>query len=335
MRKPAVAAVVAVSAVLAGGMMLATTAGAETTSDLPDAPSIVVPGMPAIPQLPPDAGAPAVPEEPAPPRPGGDADPAAAVALPAAGANQAGANQAGANQAGASQAGANQAGINQDGASQAGANQAGATQAGANQAGGNQAGANQAGANQAGGTPAAEGPAGVRPAADPRPAGENPAKPATNGRPDKPDTVAAAHQDVKSSQALSSDPGGSVQQQALDLVNEHRRRGGCGNLTVDRRLIVAANRHAADMARRGYFAHEDSHGDRAGERVEDAGYEWSRFGENIARGQDSVFEVVDGWMHSPEHRENIMDCRLHQVGVGLAFADDRTPYWVQDFATPQ
>jgi uncharacterized protein YkwD len=43
---------------------------------------------------------------------------------------------------------------------------------------------------------------------------------------------------------------------------------------------------------------------------------------------------VDGWMHSPEHRENILDCRLHQMGIGLAFDADRTPYWVQDFGTP-
>ncbi|MET8154465.1 CAP domain-containing protein, partial [Actinoplanes sp. NPDC005259] len=152
------------------------------------------------------------------------------------------------------------------------------------------------------------------------------------GRPGSP---AAAQRDVTPDQALSADPRSTVQQQALDLVNQHRRRGGCGEVTVDRRLILAANRHASDMARRGYFAHEDLSGDRAGDRVEAAGYQWSRYGENIARGQESVFEVVDGWMHSPEHRENIMDCRLHQVGLGLAFAGDRTSYWVQDFATPQ
>lgn len=140
---------------------------------------------------------------------------------------------------------------------------------------------------------------------------------------------------MTAAQALSDDPGAAVQQQALAMVNEHRRRGGCTGLTVDRRLIVAANGHAADMARRGYLAHEDRNGDRAGERVEDAGYHWSRYGENIARGQDSVYEVVNGWMHSPDHRENIMDCRLREVGLGLAFAADRTPYWVQNFATPQ
>jgi hypothetical protein len=67
----------------------------------------------------------------------------------------------------------------------------------------------------------------------------------------------------------------------------------------------------------------------------DAGYEWARYGENIARGQQSAAEVVTGWMNSPAHRENIMDCRLRQMGIGLAFDGGEQPYWVQDFATPQ
>jgi uncharacterized protein YkwD len=172
--------------------------------------------------------------------------------------------------------------------------------------------------------PAAHNPAVQEPAAG-KPAAERPAKA---------NVLAAAQQDVAPS-SVSDDVDAPVQRQVLALVNDNRRRGGCEALTLDRRLIAAANRHAADMARRGYFAHESPSGDRAGERVQDAGYRWSRYGENIARGQDSVAEVVDGWMHSPEHRENIMDCQLHQMGVGLAFAADRTPYWVQDFATPQ
>jgi uncharacterized protein YkwD len=126
-----------------------------------------------------------------------------------------------------------------------------------------------------------------------------------------------------------------VQQRALELVNEKRRRGGCGNLTLDRRLIVAANRHAAEMGRRDHFAHQDSRGGRAGDRVRAAGYRWSQYSENIAYGQRSVAEVVHDWMQSPPHRHNIMDCDLREVGVGRAFAADRTPYWVQNFATPR
>jgi uncharacterized protein YkwD len=145
--------------------------------------------------------------------------------------------------------------------------------------------------------------------------------------------IAAAKDDVTAAD-ISDSPNAPVQQQILTLINRNRERGGCDDLSLDRRLIDAANEHAADMARRRYFAHQSPNGDGAGDRVRETGYRWKRYGENIARGVDSPYEVVDGWMHSPAHRENIMDCRLHQMGIGLAIARDDTAYWVQDFATP-
>ena len=171
----------------------------------------------------------------------------------------------------------------------------------------------------------------------------DPAEPADRaGRPRHRDVEAGPLEDViaasrKAVSAASVAPGvqAPVQQQILALVNQHRRKAGCEALTVDRRLVDAANGHAADMARRGYFDHESPGGDRAGSRVTEAGYRWSRFGENIAKGQDSPYEVMTDWMESPSHRENILDCRLDQMGVGLALDSGDTPYWVQDFATPR
>jgi uncharacterized protein YkwD len=145
--------------------------------------------------------------------------------------------------------------------------------------------------------------------------------------------VAAAKENVTASD-VSESPSAPVQQQILSLINGNRREHGCGGVTLDRRLIEAANGHAADMARHDYFAHESRDGDGAGDRVTKAGYNWKHYGENIARGVDSPYAVVNGWMHSPEHRHNILDCSLDQMGVGLAIAGDRTIYWVQDFATP-
>jgi uncharacterized protein YkwD len=181
-------------------------------------------------------------------------------------------------------------------------------------------------------------PAPQRPSQDDEPVQARPARPAQDvpgfaQRPATTGLITAAREYVTAGD-ISSSPSAPVQQQVLALVNQNRRRGGCDELTLDRRLIDAANEHAADMARRDYFAHESPNGAGAGDRVRDAGYRWSRYGENIARGADSAYEVVDGWMHSPEHRENILDCRLHQMGVGLALSGDDTPYWVQDFATP-
>ncbi|MEU7904654.1 CAP domain-containing protein [Actinoplanes sp. NPDC049118] len=292
MRRPALVAAAAVSAVLAGGIMVATTAGAEETPDALAVPSIQWPDLAGVPQLPVIAGVPDVPDVAAVPA---DPGPVAVQGGPI----------------------------------------------------GQGEPADDAGPARPGG--AAKPAAGVLPAANDRP--DRPAadddaagaavdddrrtKPTQADKPAAPAAPAAAQRDVTVGQALSTDPRSAVQQRALDMVNQYRRRAGCDDVTVDRRLILAANRHAADMARRGYFAHEDTRGDRAGERVEDAGYRWRRFGENIARGQESVYEVVEGWMDSPAHRENILDCGLHQVGLGLAFAGDRTSYWVQDFATPQ
>ncbi|XVU21938.1 CAP domain-containing protein [Actinoplanes sp. CA-054009] len=150
----------------------------------------------------------------------------------------------------------------------------------------------------------------------------------------RPATVGDAARRNVTAADISGSPAAPVQQRVLILVNQNRRKGGCGPLELDRRLIEAANRHAADMARRDYFEHDSPNGDSAGDRVSRAGYDWKRYGENIARGADSAWEVVDGWMHSRVHRENILDCGLHEMGIGLALDRERTTYWVQDFATP-
>ncbi|MEV6633095.1 CAP domain-containing protein [Actinoplanes sp. NPDC051470] len=302
MRKPLVVVCVTASVVLLAGAVAATTAGADTT---PDGPAVDFGGLPGVPDLPSgmNGSAPDVPGVPRPDLPGAaDARPPAVVApqgdqgKPAAGTAAAAAAAAANPQRPGGQAPA----------------AAGAAQPVAPQ--------------QQDDTPRAGAAAAAAPAAAAKPAAKPAAQPA--------DTVDAARRDVTPG-SVSGSPAAPVQQQVLNLVNENRRRGGCESLTLDRRLITAANRHASDMARRGYFAHESPSGDGAGERVEDAGYDWKRYGENIARGADSAYEVVDGWMNSPSHRENIMDCKLHQMGIGLAFDSDRTPYWVQDFATPQ
>lgn len=134
---------------------------------------------------------------------------------------------------------------------------------------------------------------------------------------------------------LIAAPDTRVQQSVLGLVNLARRARGCPVLRLDDRLMVAARDHAAEMADHEYFAHRSLGGSTAGERVTDSGYDWSRYAENIARGQVNPRQVVDDWMDSPAHRDNILDCRLRQVGVGLAFDVDHTAYWVQDFASPR
>ena len=303
MRKPLVMVCGVAAVLLAGGLAATTTtAGAETT---PDVPGLALPDIPAIPRLPWDDDA---PDQNGP---GGLDLPG--MAAPGQDGQQDPADQ---DQPAQGQGAQQQDAQDQDAHDQNGQDQNGQDQNGQGTDGdGRGTGGQDQGPHRPGGQHDTQGDAAARPQH----------RPALT-------TLAAAQREVSPS-SVSTSPAAPVQQQVLALVNVNRRRGGCDELSLDRRLILAAYGHAADMARRGYFAHESPNGAGAGDRVQDAGYRWSRYGENIARGQDSTYEVVDGWMHSPEHRENIMDCGLRQMGIGLAFSGDRQPYWVQDFAT--
>ncbi|MFJ2867571.1 CAP domain-containing protein [Kitasatospora sp. NPDC087314] len=122
-------------------------------------------------------------------------------------------------------------------------------------------------------------------------------------------------------------------QQVVDLVNVERAKAGCGPVTAEPRLASAAQSHSDDMADRNYFDHASPDGYHADHRIEAAGYRWSTWGENIARGQKDPAAVMDSWMNSPGHRANILNCAFKQLGVGVR-SGSGGPWWTQVFAAP-
>ncbi|MEU3413649.1 sigma-70 family RNA polymerase sigma factor [Streptomyces sp. NPDC006658] len=124
-------------------------------------------------------------------------------------------------------------------------------------------------------------------------------------------------------------PAGTVAQ-VVALVNKERAAAGCGPVTEDPQLERAAQGHSDDMAARGFFDHANPDGAGPGERVTAAGYRWSTYGENIARGQQSPQAVMDSWMNSPGHRANILNCSFRNIGVGVHNGSGG-PWWTQDF----
>ncbi|GAU69243.1 hypothetical protein SSP35_11_00620 [Streptomyces sp. NBRC 110611] len=121
--------------------------------------------------------------------------------------------------------------------------------------------------------------------------------------------------------------------QVVELVNGERAGHGCPPVRPDDALRQAAQRHADDMAARGFFAHTGPDGTGPGQRITAAGYSWSVYGENIAVAWPTPAAVMKAWMNSPGHRANILNCDLAEVGVGITFGTGG-PWWVQDFATP-
>lgn len=130
---------------------------------------------------------------------------------------------------------------------------------------------------------------------------------------------------AKSSRSHLSGPAAQV----LALTNAQRSKAGCRPLSVDSTLTRVAQQHSVDMARRGYFSHTDPGGHTWEQRQITAGFSSERTGgENIARGPDSAREVMNGWMNSPPHRRNILECRFTTIGIGYTSNGN---YWTQDF----
>ncbi|MGW3209695.1 CAP domain-containing protein [Streptomyces sp. NPDC001135] len=116
----------------------------------------------------------------------------------------------------------------------------------------------------------------------------------------------------------------------VQLVNAERAKVGCQALTLNPALTKAAQDHSADMAAHQNMSHTGSDGSAPGDRITAAGYSWSAYGENVAYGYSTPDEVMAGWMSSPGHRANILNCSFQQIGVGLAQPGS---YWTQDFGT--
>ena len=133
---------------------------------------------------------------------------------------------------------------------------------------------------------------------------------------------------------------------ALQLVNDVRSRGArCGErafapappVRLSDTLATVAFGHALDMAKHNYFEHEDLAGHSPADRVRAVGYAEKLVGENIAYGPKSADEVVQGWLDSPAHCENIMDPRFAEMGIAFAAgqASRRGLFWVQLLVAPK
>jgi uncharacterized protein YkwD len=135
--------------------------------------------------------------------------------------------------------------------------------------------------------------------------------------------------------------------EVLRLVNENRAKGwNCdtegmkppaGPLTMEPTLRCSARLHSKDMADQMYFAHDGLDGSDPGDRMTAAGYVGRTWGENIAKGQTTPEQVVQGWMDSDGHCSNIMNGTFNLIGVGY-FAGMSTNmrfnselYWTQNF----
>ncbi|WTJ00648.1 CAP domain-containing protein [Streptomyces sp. NBC_00723] len=143
-------------------------------------------------------------------------------------------------------------------------------------------------------------------------------------------TTSASATPTSPSTSKAAAPASGTSARIVQLVNAERSKVGCSPVALNAVLTKAAQAHSEDMAAQQNMSHTGSDGSDPGARITRAGYVWSTYGENVAYGYTTPEQVMSGWMSSPGHKANILNCAFKEIGVGLAQPGS---YWTQDFGT--
>lgn len=106
-------------------------------------------------------------------------------------------------------------------------------------------------------------------------------------------------------------------EQLLQATNAKRVEAGLMPLSLDDRLSQAAAGKARDMFSDNYWAHNNPSGKTPWVFIVDAGYKYRIAGENLAKNFSTSNAVVDAWMASPTHRDNVMRADYKDIGFAV------------------
>ena len=124
-------------------------------------------------------------------------------------------------------------------------------------------------------------------------------------------------------------PNSVAEQYLFQAANGERAQLGLPPLVWDQTLYQAAMGHAREMAARQSISHQYAGEADLAERAQRAGVRFSVVAENVAEAPTAVV-VHDAWMHSPDHRRNLLDERVDRVAIAVLMRRGEL-YAVEDF----
>ncbi|MCX7881120.1 MAG: CAP domain-containing protein [Patescibacteria group bacterium] len=121
------------------------------------------------------------------------------------------------------------------------------------------------------------------------------------------------------------------------LTNQKRQENGLPPLQYNDKLSQAAYKKAQDMFAKNYWAHFAPDGTSPWSFILSVGYQYEYAGENLAKNFMFSNGVVDAWMNSPTHRENILRREYSEIGFAVVngvLNGEETTLVVQMFGKP-
>lgn len=172
-----------------------------------------------------------------------------------------------------------------------------------------------------------------------RQAVEQPSVPAPAKQPaEQPSATAPAKQPAEQPSATTPTQGTAdnaellpVEKEVFQLVNQEREKHGLKPLQLEPAVLKVADKKSQDMKEKHYFNHQSPTYGSPFEMLQQHGVDFRAAGENIAAGQKTAKQVMDGWMNSEGHRANILNPDYTHIGIGYVEGGDYGTYWTQMF----
>lgn len=121
------------------------------------------------------------------------------------------------------------------------------------------------------------------------------------------------------------------------LTNQQRQKNNLPLLTLSSVLSLAAQRKAENMFQENYWSHYSPDGKTPWDFILGAGYKYEYAGENLAKNFLFSNGVVDAWMNSAAHRDNLLKKEYTEVGFAIVngiLNGEQTTLVVQEFGRP-
>ena len=119
-------------------------------------------------------------------------------------------------------------------------------------------------------------------------------------------------------------------QEVLALTNTQREAAGLNSLSADPVLTEMAMLRAKELEES--YSHTRPSGENCKTVFREFETDLRFWGENAAKGNRTPEAVVEAWMGSQGHRENLLREDAEYLGVGVWQDEDGILYWVQLFA---